>query len=214
MNIDHIRKILAFLRFVLLKMFFSQSGNINFIYPRSYLQKISKVKMGHHNVFHKYSRIAVNSGCKNQSIIFGNRNTIASFAILNSHGGNINLGNDNFIGERTQIQGRGGVVIGNNCLIAANTFISSSNHNFEDPFASNYLKREVSKATLIDDFVWIGANSVIVAGVKIGHHAIIAAGSIVTKNVEPLTMIAGNPGKVVKKFDKNKKEWIKISELN
>ncbi len=39
------------------------------------------------------------------------------------------MGNENFIGERVQIQGRGGVEIGNNCMIAANTFISSSNHD-------------------------------------------------------------------------------------
>jgi hypothetical protein len=62
-----------------------------------------------------------------------------------SHGGYIKLGDRNFIGERTQIQGKGGAEMGNYVLIAANVFISSSNHNFDDPFASDYLKKEISK---------------------------------------------------------------------
>jgi acetyltransferase-like isoleucine patch superfamily enzyme len=210
MNRYRIRKIIAFLRFVFFKIFFLKSGYINYIYPKSYLRNMTKMIIGNHNNFHEYSRIEVNTGNKKQSIIFGNRNTIAPFAILSSHGGNINLGNDNFIGERTQIQGRGGVVIGNNCLIAANIFISSSNHNFEEPLAENYLKREVPKKTTIGNNIWVGANTVITAGIQIGDYVIIGAGSVVTKDVEAYTMVVGNPAKPIKRFDHNKKEWLKL----
>ena len=151
-------------------------------------------------MFHKNSNITNDGYLNNQHILIGNNNTIASYSIMKSHGGYIKMGNENFIGERVQIQGRGGVEIGNNCMIAANTFISSSNHNFENPLADNYLRKEIPAKTKIDDFVWIGANSVIVAGVTIGHHVIIGAGTIVTKDIEPYSMVVGNPGKVIKKF--------------
>lgn len=100
--------------------------------------------------------------------------------------------------------------MGNCCMIGANTFISSSNHNIDDPLADNYLRKEIPSKTTIDDFVWIGANPVIVAGVTIGHHVIVAAGTIVTKNIEPYTMVAGNPGKIIKKFSFDLNQWVKI----
>ena len=127
-----------------------------------------------------------------------------------SHGGYIKLWDHNFIGERTQIQGKGGVEMGNNVLIAANVFISSSNHNFDDPFASDYLKKEIPKKTIIRDNVWIGANCVVVAGVEIGEYCIIAAGTIVTKNIEPYNMVGCNPCRIIKIFDPKLKKWVKV----
>ena len=50
----------------------------------------------------------------------------------------------------------------------------------------------------IEDDVWIGANAVITSGVNIGHHSIIAAGAVVTKDVAPYTMVGGGPAKTIK----------------
>jgi acetyltransferase-like isoleucine patch superfamily enzyme len=62
--------------------------------------------------------------------------------------------------------------------------------------------------TIADD-VWIGGNVVILAGISIGKHAVIGAGSVVTKDVPPYSVVVGNPAKIVKKYDFNLNAWIK-----
>ena len=95
-------------------------------------------------------------------------------------------------------------------MIAANTFISSSNHCIDNPISENYLKKEIGKKVIIEDSVWIGANCVITAGTHIKSCSIIGAGSVVTKDIEPYCMVAGNPAKIIKKFDHTKREWIRF----
>ncbi|MBQ0004011.1 MAG: hypothetical protein KBT21_10810 [Treponema sp.] len=60
------------------------------------------------------------------------------------------------------------------------------------------------KPIKIEDDVWIGCNSIILRGITIGKASIVAAGSVVTKDVPPYTIVAGNPAKVIKKIAKNK----------
>lgn len=210
MIVNKIIKAIAFLRFLCIKMFFKNSDFVNYVYSFSTFRGSKRISIGKLNIFHNNSRVIIDGYSNDQNIRIGNKNTIASFSILKSHGGYIKIGNENFIGERVQIQGRGGVEIGNRCMIGANTFISSSNHDIHDPLADNYLRKEIPAQTIIDDFVWIGANSVIVAGITIGHHSIIGAGTIVTKDVETYSMIVGNPGKIIKKFNHQRKMWIKV----
>jgi acetyltransferase-like isoleucine patch superfamily enzyme len=61
----------------------------------------------------------------------------------------------------------------------------------------------------IEDDVWIGANSTVLAGVTIGRHSIVAAGSVVTRSVPPYSVCAGAPAKVVKQYDFEQKAWVK-----
>jgi len=168
--------------------------------------------LGHSNIFQERSLIFVETEVEGESIALGNHNTVSAYALLRSHGGTINIGDHNFVGERVQIQGRGGVDIGNHCMIAAGTFISSSSHDFSEPEALSFLKRELPARTTIGDFVWIGTNSVVVAGVNIGHHSIIAAGTIVRNDVEPFTIVGGNPGRVIKRYSHSEREWVLVKE--
>jgi len=71
------------------------------------------------------------------------------------------------------------------------------------PFADNIINAYQGKGdTFIKDGVWIGMRAMIMPGITIGEGAIIASGAVVTKNVEPYTLVAGNPAKVIKKrFD-------------
>ena len=210
MIINKIIKAIALLRFLTIKVLFGNSEFINYVYSFSIFRGAKRISIGKSNLFHNYSNVIIDGYSNNQNIIIGNQNTIAPFAILRSHGGYIKIGNENFIGERVQIQGRGGVEIGNRCMIGANTFISSSNHNIDDPLADNYLRKEIPAKTIIDDFVWIGANSIIIAGVTIGHHVIVGAGTIVTKDIEPYSIVVGNPGKTIKSYSIEEKKWIKV----
>lgn len=204
------RKLLSLIRFLTLKIFFNKSSSINFIYSDVKLRGINRIELGVKNIIYENSSLIVDSVKNGEKIELANNNIIASYAILKSHGGFVKIGNNNFIGEKTQIQGRGGVEIGDNCLIAANVFISSSNHDFKNPYLDTYLKKEVPKKTQIKDSVWIGTHSVIVAGITVEKFAIIGAGSIVTKDVVAYTMVAGNPAKAIKKFDHLKKKWLKL----
>ena len=93
----------------------------------------------------------------------------------------------------------GGVEIGDRVLIGYNTQILSANHNIPGKkYKIFYSGHDYSKVTINDD-VWIGANCIILPGVTIGEGAIIAAGSVVTHNVEPYTIVGGTPAKKIKK---------------
>ncbi|MEO5594445.1 MAG: DapH/DapD/GlmU-related protein, partial [Chitinophagaceae bacterium] len=62
----------------------------------------------------------------------------------------------------------------------------------------------------IGDGSWIGANSVITAGVTVGMYCVIAAGSVVTKDVPDYSIAAGSPAKIIKQFNHQKKEWERV----
>ncbi len=64
---------------------------------------------------------------------------------------------------------------------------------------------------IIDDDVWVGANSVILAGSKIGKHSVVAAGSVVNTVIPPYSVCAGVPAKVIKSYDFNDKVWKSVT---
>lgn len=115
----------------------------------------------------------------------------------------IDYGKPVSIGERCFIQqcctlfGRGGIEIGNDVFIGPKVNLITINHDINpDNRSATYGHRIV-----IEDKVWIGINSTILPGVKIGYGAIVGAGSVVTKDVEPMTIVAGNPARVIKKIE-------------
>ena len=101
------------------------------------------------------------------------------------------IGNNTFINSNSSIRCKKNIVIGNNCAIAHGVSIMDSNYHK----INGKIKEE---PVIIEDNVWIGANSVILSGVTIGKGSIIAAGTIVNKDVPPHSMVAGNPGKIKK----------------
>lgn len=116
------------------------------------------------------------------------------------------------IGDNTRIHGTcihayEYIEIGSNCLVAANCQIfDGSGHDLSFDNPSNRINTNGnSKPVYISDNVWIGAGSIILPGVKIGQGAVVAAGSIVTKNVEDMTVVGGNPAKVI-----NMKGWLDV----
>ena len=100
-----------------------------------------------------------------------------------------------------------GLSIGNYVSIGPNTqFLLGGNHNTNTlttyPFKVKKFNEKVEATTkgkiIIEDDVWIGMNSLIMSGIKIGKGAIIAAGSVVTKSIEPYSIVGGNPAKFIK----------------
>jgi len=112
------------------------------------------------------------------------------------------------IGENTRIHGScihaySNIYIGKNCLIAANCQIFDGNgHDLSFNDVSNRINSKgTAKPIFIEDNVWIGANSIILPGVRIGQGSVIGAGSVVTKDIPSMTLAAGNPAKVIKFYE-------------
>jgi len=134
--------------------------------------------------------------------------TIEDFCTINNGVGDVIIGSDTRIGMGNVIIGP--VEVGNSVIFAQNIVMSGLNHSYED-ITMPIHKQKVSTAPIfIEDECWIGANAVITAGVTVGKHCVIAAGAVVTKNIPPYSVAVGNPARVIKQYDFNKKEWVRI----
>ncbi len=96
-------------------------------------------------------------------------------------------------------RGKGNIVIGNNVLIGPNVVLRSSDHSFNDLSKTIREQGMDDGEIIIKDNVWIGSNSVILKNCIIGEGSIIAAGAVVTKDVEPYNVVGGVPAKIIKK---------------
>ena len=142
--------------------------------------------------------------------VLGKYSVVENFSCLNNAVGDLTIGNNSRIGLGNTIIGP--VQIGNYVNLAQNVTASGLNHNYLDVDKTIASQGVSTLPIVIEDDVWVGANSVILAGVSIGQHSIIAAGSIVNRSVPPFSVIAGNPAKVIKQYDFEKKEWVRIKD--
>lgn len=134
--------------------------------------------------------------------------TIEDFCTINNGVGDVIIGKQTRIGMSNVLIGP--VSIGNNVIFAQNIVVSGLNHSYEDVHLP-ISKQKVSTSLIkIEDECWIGANVVITAGVTINRHSIIAAGSVVTKDIPPYSVAAGSPAKVIKQYDFEKEQWMKV----
>lgn len=106
----------------------------------------------------------------------------------------ITIGDYSVINSRCRLDTRGSITIGKNVSISQEVIILTADHDINSP---DFTGR--NRAVVIDDYVWIGTRAMILPGINIGKGAIVAAGAIVTKNVEPFTLVAGVPAKFVKR---------------
>lgn len=112
------------------------------------------------------------------------------------------------IGDNTRIHGTcihayNLITVGSNCLIAANCQIIDGNgHDLSFENVDNRINTHGwSKAVAIEDSVWLGANTIILPGVKIGRGSVISANSVVTKDIPPKTLAGGNPAIILKEYE-------------
>ncbi len=97
--------------------------------------------------------------------------------------------------------GQGGITMGDNVLIAAQAVIVCGNHDFEKIDTDTLDQAYFGRPIRIGDNVWIGAHTVILGGVTIGDHAVIAAGAVVNADVEPYTVVGGVPARVLRRIE-------------
>lgn len=112
-------------------------------------------------------------------------------------GKNISIGNNTFINTNVQIQGQGGVYIGSGVAIGHQVILSTLDHGLEVAKRLDFYLDKIA----IEDNVWIGPNSVITKGVTIGCGPVVGAGSVVTKDVMPHTVVDGNPARLIRHIE-------------
>jgi acetyltransferase-like isoleucine patch superfamily enzyme len=149
-------------------------------------------------------------------ITVGENTHIRGRLLIFPYGGDIKIGNNCYIGENTFVWSASSVKIGDGVLISHNcNIIDTNSHelNYKERLESykKMLEKGHPKTTpnvqaspiVIEDYAWLSFNVGVLKGVKIGKGAIVAAGSMVTKDVPAWTIVGGNPAKVIKKLP----EW-------
>ena len=109
----------------------------------------------------------------------------------------VTIGNNVQINERSRLRN---VAIGNDVMIAPEVYVLHSGHHFDRrDVPMRFQEEKYYDVTVIEDDVWIGARAIINPGKRIGRGSIVAAGSVVTKDVEPYSIVGGNPAILIKK---------------
>lgn len=138
----------------------------------------------------------------------GMDSTIEDFCTVNNGVGPVRIGDRCRIGLSSVLIGP--VEIGNDVSLAQNIVMSGLNHTYEDVHVSIGKQKVTTKPIVVKDETWIGANVFVAAGVTIGKHCVVAAGSIVTKDVPDFTVVAGNPARPIKAWDSVSNKWLRV----
>ena len=184
------------------RLFFGSASGLVFVGKGASIRYAKYLNVGKDFIVEDYAEVNCMAYKK---IMIGDRVTIGKFALVrptNSYGGSIGeglkIGNNSSIGPYAYIGCSGMIEIGDNVMMSPRVSIYAENHVFDRTditIKDQGVKREFVK---IEDDCWIAANSIILAGVTIGKGSIIAAGSVVTRDVPPYSIVAGVPATVIK----------------
>ena len=165
--------------------------------PRWYIRLFAPLYQhrGRHSVIHGSVRMDTPPYRK---FHLGDYSVVESFACINNAVGDVSIGNHTRIGLHNTIIGP--VVIGSHVNLAQGITITALNHIFSDPQKRIDEQGVSTDQVIIEDDTWIGANAVILPGVTIGRHSVIAAGAVVTKDIPPHSLAAGIPAKIIKQI--------------
>lgn len=169
-------------------------------------------------VIHSSARIT-NMQSRNSVIEAGDGTHIKGELVIFAHGGNIRIGKDCYIGENARLWSAIEIRLGNRVLIAHDVNIFDNNTHPINPVERHrHYKEIVNKGfpsnsqyslnecpVVIEDDAWIGAGSIILPGCRVGKGAVIGAGSVVTKDVPPYSIVAGNPAKIIREIPANER---------
>lgn len=165
--------------------------------PRWYIRLLAPLYQhrGRHSVIHHSVRMDTPPY---RQFRLGRYSVIESGACINNAVGDVIIGDYTRIGLHNTIIGP--VNIGHHVNLAQGITLTALNHNFEDSEKRIDEQGVCTTPVVIEDDVWIGANAVILPGVRVGTHSVVAAGAVVTKEVPPHSIVAGIPAKIIKKI--------------
>lgn len=184
-----------------LKLFLKSCKGILFVGRRTKIRFPHKISFGRSvtigdNVYiNALSKKGVQFG---DNVTISSRSTIDCTGVIASLGEGLKIGDNVGIAQNVFIQVRGYVYIANDVIIGPDVSIFSENHNF-DKINIPIRKQGVSrKGVTIGEGAWIGTRSIILDGVNVGANSIIAAGSVVNKDVPDFAIVGGVPAKIIK----------------
>lgn len=160
---------------------------------------------------------AINFLQDKSKIKIGKSSHIRGELLVFAHGGQIVIGDDCYVGEGTRIWSGKSILIGNRVLISHGVNIfDSQTHSLSARERNEHYKKIVTSGhpteinldelpVVIEDDAWIACMSIILRGVHIGRGAVVAAGSVVTKDVPAWAVVAGNPARVIKMIPENQR---------
>lgn len=175
------------------------------------LKMREKCVLGKGSILYPEAKILNNAGA-NDLISIANNSHIRGELFTFGHGGKINIGSYCYVGEWTRIWSAKEIIIKNRVMISHNVNIFDSlTHPISSTERHDHFKRIIAtghpkdinlkeQEVYINSDVWIGCMSTILKGVTVGEGAIVGAGSVVTKNVPPWTIVAGNPAKIIREI--------------
>ena len=129
----------------------------------------------------------------------GQNSVVESYSCINNAVGDVIIGDHTRIGIHNTIIGP--VTIGSHVNLAQSITVTALNHNFSDTTRRIDEQGISTNPVTIENDVWIGANAVILPGVTIGQHAVVAAGAVVTADVPANTVVGGVPARIIKKIN-------------
>ncbi|WP_277640127.1 acyltransferase [Wolinella succinogenes] len=191
-----------------------------FYNPYKFIKKYKNIIVSEDAILLKSCTFRFDGKHKNNKVCIGKNSMLGCNFIFESDEGEIEVGDNTFINSGTSLISRSSIFIGNNVTIAWDCIIYDHNsHSLDYRERQKDIERQnddyrngrsfieskdwsvvKSRPIVIEDNVWIGFGSVILSGVTIGEGAIIGARSVVRQNVEPLTVVAGNPAVIIKRL--------------
>ena len=175
------------IRAVIYKLFFKHIGNMSYIGKPCFIE-----------------------GCKRISI--GKKTRIFPGIRMEAIGtGEISIGNNCAIEQNVHITSGGKLVIGDDVTILGNTCITNIDHDYKNINKTVLEQNNIVSHTLIGNGCFIGYGSIIQAGTQLGKHCIVGANSVIRGRFPDYCVIVGSPGKIVKRYTSDCKDWIKIS---
>lgn len=163
--------------------------------PRWYVRMLAPLYQhrGHHSKIHRSVRMDTPPYRK---FSLGDYSVVESYSCINNAVGDVIIGDHTRVGLHNTVIGP--VTIGNHVNLAQGITVTALNHNFTDHHLRIDEQGVSTTPVTIGHDIWIGANAVILPGVTIGDHSVVAAGAVVTKDVPPHTLVAGVPAKIIK----------------
>ena len=170
----------------------------------------SKVKFYNSKKIFLGSNVRINNGCiidalSTEGVILcdrvklGENSKILCTGSLKKVGKGLYIGKDSYFSENTFFGAAGGIHVGDNVISGQNVRFHSENHNFSDKNELIRLQGVSQKGIVLGNNIWIGSGVVFLDGSKVEDGCVIAANTVVNGNFESNSIIAGNPGKVIKK---------------
>lgn len=191
-----------------------------FYNPYKFIKKYSNISVDKSTILLKSSTFRFDGKKKKNIVKIGENTMLGCSIIFESDEGQVTIGNNTFINAGTSLISRNSISIGNDVTIAWGcTIYDHNSHSLDYKERQKDIQRQnddyrngrnfieskdwsvvKSKPIIIEDNVWIGFDSVILAGVTIGEGAVVGARSVVRQDVEPWTVVVGNPAITIKRL--------------